>query len=250
MQPIHQIINQLLPKLATPEFREPEKEKPTSPCSLSDKSGNASPSSPPRLRPLRTPWQQKWLDLEACHDDVQRLADAASAFCGRWFRSAEGVRLLVVTGEPGCGKTHVARRVAGWAQASAFTAWAESRSPSPSIPAVRFVEWADAANPERMEERDFLRWLGDVDGDSMLVVDDSGAETDRFKGGVPIARLTDMLNRRAGKFTMLTTNKPPALWPEQWDERVTDRLMRRSEIVVMSAPSFAVAPSVKHPTEK
>jgi DNA replication protein DnaC len=108
-----------------------------------------------------------------------------------------------------------------------------------SIPSVAFYEWRDIGMTERMDERSFLTWLETADAESLLVLDDIGTETDRFKSGDATCRLCDLLNRRENKFTVLTTNIPPADWLAHWDARVSDRLLRNSAVVLIRAPSFA-----------
>jgi len=192
-----------------------------------------------RRKPLATPWQRKWLDMEVTHPDLQVAADATAKFCGRWFRNEPWKRLLVLYGETGCGKTHIAQRVSGWAQACAFQRFLEQRSSTAvSVPSVIFQSFAEAADPEQMGADEFRNWMRDINEASMLVLDDIGAETDRFKSGIPTSRLCEVLNRRAGKFTLLTTNVEPSKWREMWDARAEDRLNRDSLVIEMKTPSF------------
>ncbi len=177
--------------------------------------------------------------MEVTDPQVQTLADIVSEFAMRWYKESLGTRLLVIYGLTGCGKTRVARGLASWASAVAFTRFCEQKLAGVTeIPSVQFVDWGNIALRERMEERDFLIWLAEADRDSMLVIDDIGTETDPFKTGVPIQRLCDVLNRRAGKFTLITTNVPAELWSEKWDARVSDRLLRGSTVLSLNLQSF------------
>ena len=233
-----QLASRLLPQLETalsPEQTKPEDKR----CQLSNAAEPSGIEIRPRNKPLATQWQRKWLDLEVTHPDVQIVATAVSAFCGRWFRDEFRKRLMVISGNSGCGKTHIARRVGGWAQAVAFQRFIDQRSSSAgAVPEVKFSEFNEVANAESMIEKEFLGWLVDVNTASMLVLDDIGAETDRFKTGIPAARLCQILNRRAGKFTLITTNLNPDKCAEMWDARVEDRLNRDSLVLLMQTPSF------------
>lgn len=133
----------------------------------------------------------------------------------------------------------MARRVSGWAQAAAFAVYCESRSNAIAIPAVSFIEWSTASTPEKLDERSWIERLSEIDADSLVVVDDIGSEVDRFKTGANIERLCMLLNRRAGKFTIITTNHAPETWHQVWDARVSDRLLRNSEVVRMKCSSYS-----------
>ena len=83
--------------------------------------------------------------------------------------------------------------------------------------------------------------LCDACAETLLIVDDIGAESDRFKSGKSTDALAYLLTRRQGRgFTMLTTNIAPTAWASRWDARVEDRLLRKSTVVDMSeCPSWA-----------
>ena len=72
-----------------------------------------------------------------------------------------------------------------------------------------------------------------------LVIDDIGAESDRYKSGEAIDKLCQILSRREGMFTVVTTNVEPSNWSALLDARVADRLLRKSVVVDMfEVPSF------------
>ena len=187
---------------------------------------------------MQTAWQRKWLDLEVTHPDLQKLADAAHKFCFDWFQNAAVPKLLVVVGKTGCGKTHVAKRVRGWASAVAYERWLRRESGN-QLPEIVYVEWSDIANPQRMAEESFCEWRRTAADASLLILDDIGTEADVYKSGIPTSRLCEVLNYRAGRFTLITTNVPASGWASRWDARVEDRLMRNSTVLELTAPSFA-----------
>jgi DNA replication protein DnaC len=82
--------------------------------------------------------------------------------------------------------------------------------------------------------------LGDMFEVDLLVIDDIGAEHDPSKSGVN--KLCQILSRRETKFTVITSNISPAHWPERFDTRIADRLLRNSEVIELwSVPSYAEA---------
>jgi len=60
-------------------------------------------------------------------------------------------------------------------------------------------------------------------------IDDIGAEHDPW--GQVTAKLCQILTRREDKFTMITTNYGPVDWTAKFDARISDRLLRGSDIV-------------------
>jgi len=70
-----------------------------------------------------------------------------------------------------------------------------------------------------------------LEGACLLLLDDVGAEVDRYKSGEPTERLRALLDARAGHFTVISTNLPPAMWSIRYDARVEDRMLRNSIIV-------------------
>lgn len=179
------------------------------------------------------------MDMEVTHPDIQAIADHAEAFCGAWAKGSDINRLLVLCGEPGCGKTHALNAIANWGKYAARFVWERRDKTGGELPSVLAASWADVSTPERCPDPEFREWLAELNATSLACIDDIGTETDRFRSGDSIARLCQVLDRRAKKFTVLTTNKPPELWGEQWDARVSDRLTRGSRIVVIRASSYS-----------
>lgn len=178
--------------------------------------------------------------MEDTHPDVAHLAIETGRFCNRWFCGDEKNRLLVLVGGTGCGKTHVAKRIARWVSAVSYERWLHLGS-GDALPEVAFVDWCHVATPQRTSEDRFYDWLTEHAEDSMLILDDVGTEVDAARSGAPTARLCTVLNQRAGKFTLITTNVPVASWAARWDARVEDRLLRGSVVIENTAPSFTTS---------
>lgn len=166
---------------------------------------------------------------------MQRLADMASGFCGRWFRNDTRGRLAISIGPTGCGKTHVARRIAAWARLLAYDRWSQEKRGS-ELPRIEYAQ-ASILSPDTCKSDSFNDRLADIATASMVIIDDIGTETDQFKTMIPAQRLCSILNRCEWTFLWLTTNKEPSSWEKQWDKRVEDRLLAGT-VLEMSAPSY------------
>jgi len=183
-------------------------------------------------------WRAKWLRLdETVHAEVAELARIAENFAKRAASNdPTGPRLLVLGGGCGTGNTHVARAIVRYFNAVAVTVWERGRWPSHVVPSAAFVEWPEIAEAEPGGNSNL--WASAVATD-LLVLDDVGAESDRFKSGLPVANLARILNSRERRWTCITTNFPPDFWAERYDKRVADRLHRRATLhEIKEAPSY------------
>jgi len=193
----------------------------------------AGKTFPPSAR-----WRAKWLGLdESAHPEVATLALAAEQFAMRAIRNdPAGPRLLVLGGRPGTGKTHVAKAISRFFNALAVTAWSKGWWTSHEVPAAVLVEWMAIAESDPHKPGGL--W-DEAIGANLLVVDDMGAEVDRYKSGLPVANLARLLNARERRWNVITTNYPPESWEDHYDKRVADRLRRRAVLVeIKEAPSY------------
>lgn len=144
-------------------------------------------------------------------------------------------RLLVLCGTNGVGKTMLLRGAWRYLRAVRVSAWEKGFWPMP--PSVRFALWDRYANLDRSKEEEDL-CLRDLEEAEILLLDDVGAEADRFRSGLALSNLTTLLSAREGKWTALTTNYLPESWigtdekPGRFGRRAGDRLFRNSVIVV------------------
>lgn len=82
-----------------------------------------------------------------------------------------------------------------------------------------------------------------------VLMDDIGAEVDRYKTGHVTAILRNALDLRARRFTLVTTNIAPDAWTSTWDARVADRLLRDSVIVSLAnTQSYSIVKRTKPTT--
>lgn len=138
--------------------------------------------------------------------------------------------MLVLVGESGCGKTHVARAIARYAAVAGFTALEKGRGKtwSDHIPSSAFYAWSEITDGFKAGDYSTVQDMMDAD---LLVLDDVGAEHDPSKNAT--AKLCQILSRREKKFTVITTNIKPEEWPTSFDTRVADRLLRNSKIILL-----------------
>jgi hypothetical protein len=215
---------------------------PSSPPANASRAGVEPPPAPsPAGHPLRTRWQRRWLGLDATHPRLQALADACERLCARWHARAEAPnRLLVVVGNPGCGKTHCARGVFHWARHAAFSAWEQGRWDR--VPDALYAHWPAVCDDCK---NGLFGALEDLGRATLLIVDDAGAEHDPSK--MAAAKLCQLLTRRERLWTLLTTNIQPAAWEERFDARVADRLLRHSMLCDLTpVPSYAATAGATH----
>lgn len=239
MQPIAKILPSILETVSSLELE---------PAPLPAKSSSATksglpPSAPPEkplkgFPPLPDPWQAKWLQLRNTHPAILEASNAVHAFGFDWFKRKRA-RRLVLAGRSGCGKTQLAKALYTWATSASMLAYQKRFWPSP--PGVGFLLWQEVCDRLEDSRSSMVELLADAVAEPLLLVDDIGAESDRFKSGKGVDALGYLLTRRQDSgFTMLTTNIPPDEWHSRWDERVRDRLLRESTVVDMSeCPSWS-----------
>lgn len=142
---------------------------------------------------------------------------------------------LVVSGQTGTAKSHVARKVARWWDTQKITAWDQGWLPWSDLPAAEFVLWPLACTADN---REWIDWLWQIRAARVVVIDDLGAESDRFRSGVPQERLLEVLNTCEGKWTMITTNVHPDHWAKRFDQRIADRLSAGAHVGLWEVPSY------------
>lgn len=161
--------------------------------------------------------------------------DSAHSFAGRFFRADFNRCVIVLHGQPGCGKTHILRKLREFARAISVTAWSDGGWGRSRPPRSAFYSWPEVC--AEINRKDFGS-CDDMAALDFVGIDDIGAENDDFKKSTEV--LCRILSGRERKFTGITTNIEPAAWDQRFDERVADRLQRNSVIVDMSkVPSFA-----------
>ena len=183
------------------------------------------------------------------------MADAAERWSGRFFHNSRprpvsgeinGIvvnlniksnqrKHLILAGPSGVGKTHTSSALRKFAMAARVYAWSKGFWPHP--PRIEWVEWAAICD---LDKQGFRSWIdgqkpdGVRPGTSLLFLEDIGCEVDQYKTGEPTERLRQLFNEFKDQFLVVTTNIKPDDWEKKWDVRVSDRLRRNSEIVVLT----------------
>lgn len=182
------------------------------------------------MKPLKTRWQQKWLRLDNVAPELQKLADEAEAFAGRWFKNDTRKSLLVIVGKFGTGKTHTAKSIFKFCSLASMAAFETKKWGEHKFPICTFLSWPEVAN--ELAEKQFGA-IDDAIEHELVILDDIGAENDPWK--VCSDRLCQVLSKRERKFSVVTTNVSPENWTERFDGRINDRLLRNSVVVDISA---------------
>lgn len=138
---------------------------------------------------------------------------------------------MVLAGESGCGKTHLAKSIYNFCFKCATSAFDTGHWGKSEVPSVHFSSWPEVAGllSEKNNNHDNYNYVQDAFNYSLLVLDDIGAENDPW--AICKDKLCQILSRREKKFTVVTTNIKPEAWPEKFDARIEDRLLRNSMIV-------------------
>lgn len=228
-KPIAKLVEKTLATLGSQMTSKPKSEPSPTRCPES------TPSGTPVTRPAKLPWERKWLQLDIHHPAVQKAADDVHEWAFRWFRNVPVKSLLVIHGDTGCGKTHIASKLAAYARAASFTAYEKGYWDSP--PTQVALRWPECV--ASMVDHSEDAWVQDAIDAGFLWLDDIGAENDPWKKAAD--RLCQILSRRETRFTVITTNVASNQWPEKFDIRIADRLFRNAVVVDMSqVPSFTM----------
>lgn len=170
------------------------------------------------------------------HPKVKRMARHGESWLRRCLNNERKHGLqLVISGTTGCGKTHVAERIYGcfrsWAVDACFTVGWNCK-----FPWSRFVDWSEIADADKQAAYDYE--VECVKGAKVIVIDDVGSESDKYKSGGPAARLRHILSLCDGKWLLLTTNLPKTEFFKRYDARCADRLSTAHWCDLSGVPSY------------
>lgn len=156
---------------------------------------------------------------------VREMAIRAKAWAKKVYAPlTPGPRLLVLVGPTGTGKTHVMNALRKWADHICFDVF-EKRIWGK--PLDRFYAlWPEMADTFKTGEFGSVANMMQSD---LLFLDDVGAEHDPTQ--LATGKFYQILSKREGKFTVITTNVEVSGWVKRWDVRIRDRLFRGSVIV-------------------
>jgi DNA replication protein DnaC len=147
--------------------------------------------------------------------------------------------MLVMAGESGCGKTHVARAIYRYCRAAALRAYTDGAGKTwrgGSLPSATFARWPEVAAEIAAGHTGLIEELREAD---LAVLDDIGAENDPWKKAADA--LCQLLSRREFRFSVVTTNIKLEEWSSRFDTRTADRLLRNSEVInLFGVKSYAM----------
>jgi hypothetical protein len=177
------------------------------------------------------------LVLEKMLAEAKRfIADMASGAEPRW---------LVLVGTSGVGKSHLADRVRWWVKARGRAVYEQHyrRRLDPHGDSLKAL-WTYAQSGAMM-----CRWgrliskmragefgaMDEAAGDWFKVVDDFGVDSFDRDGNVTkfaVQKMTDLVERRLRKWTVITSNYTRSQFGEMFDPRIASRLMRHGSVIV------------------
>lgn len=187
-------------------------------------------------------WRAKHIGLdETWHPQVKRLSETAGAYTRHCIRNwPRRSRWLVIGGQTGSGKTHASKRILERFGECRIWAW-EQGYWGGRIPHAMFWPWSKLVG---LDEDQWDTAVEDIAGYSLpkradlLVIDDVGAETDRYKTGVPTERLQAILDLMEHRWLVVTTNVPRSEWDKRWDRRISSRLQMAGYVSCMQVPDY------------
>lgn len=169
---------------------------------------------------LNHPWS-----FQTNHPDQKAALAAVQRFCGD-LETQSAARWLTLTGDSGCGKTHLARKAAEYFQ-KCIMGFVTVNEGKVYRADYRLRTWSKCM--AKIYEGEFGS-LDELADEYFVVIDDVGAEHDPRKFGV--SKLLELLDRRKGKWTILTSNLHLDELGEKLDVRIASRLIRDGSTVV------------------
>lgn len=182
-----------------------------------------SPSANANLHPQVAGWAWRY---EVYHPGLAEVLPAVQAFCGAVLSREPPRRWLSLLGPSGVGKTHLLKQALEcvrrhWRIPTA-TGW---RGPEVAhlVPAVDLQDYR--------APRDYARH-------DLVYIEDigSGSTMDKGAGAVTRSRVTELLQLRSGKWTMLDANLYRREIEAQIDGRIASRLRRDGSWLVEIGP--------------
>lgn len=172
------------------------------------------------------------------HPDRLVAADLTNRFLNRYVANdgSKG-KWRVIGGTVGTGKTMLAKVVLHCAMSQTLMAEIRASRNATHTPEAHLLKWVEFGSDEH-SEKDFGERLENfIKPATLVVIDDIGAESDRYKSGVGRNRLLRVLEVCDKKWLFATTNLNPDQYEKRYDERVSSRL-RGAVSVWIDAPDY------------
>lgn len=192
----------------------------------------ASVGRPPEaitVKPPSASWNAKHLKLNTeRHPKLKEMELQAGLFCMEMWERPQAGRLLVLAGNNGNGKTHIAKAVSRWVGKYGHEkTWFVEPAKDHRFYLERiYWHW-----PELLDKLKEGQWdlVDDMMKVPLLVIDELGGGHDPSRVGVD--KLCQIMSRRERMWTLITTNVAPTAWEEIFDRRVASRFFRNSTLV-------------------
>ena len=155
--------------------------------------------------------QIKPFNLEGVHPSVVE----AHAAVKKWLKAITAGVIppfsLTISGRSGCGKTHLAKNAA---------AYLKQRGISKG-----FYIWSDVVKQYKADAEQTIYKLSKY---TVLILDDVGAENlaGEYSLGLAATALCDVVEKRLGKWTLITSNLTTSEIADRYDARIASRLIR------------------------
>ena len=161
------------------------------------------------------------------------IAMMVRQFKGKGFLGTTDERIspfwLTMTGQPGCGKTHLAKEIYDFCRTKMASGYYENREfgKMPWYPNYRWVQSLTV-----LRDYGYGAKLDEVFDAHLVIIDDLGAERD------PTAARADLwmqiAEKRLGKWTVWTSNLTLEDIGKQISERLASRMIRGGSVVINS----------------
>lgn len=172
-------------------------------------------------------WRKEVFRFDESNPKVLKATKEMEAFTKRACLNKRNFHTtLVLYGPTGTGKSSLLNASVNFFNSIAVDLWYYSIWPHGSLSAVT----VDSSYLCSITDSRFDEYLDDLAKCQLIGFDDIGAETDRYRSGIPAARLRAALERCKSKWVIISTNIPEPRWEAAFDSRVASR-MRAGRIV-------------------
>lgn len=155
--------------------------------------------------------QIKPFNLDGVHPSVVEAYEAVK----KWLKAITAGVIppfsLTISGRSGCGKTHLAKNAAAYLKQRGID--------------KGFYLWSDVVKQYKADAEHTLHKLSKY---TVLILDDVGAENlaGEYSLGLAATALCDVVEKRLGKWTLITSNLTTSEIAKTYDPRVASRLIR------------------------
>lgn len=168
--------------------------------------------------------------------ELERMLLAAVRFCSEMASAEAPARWLTLLGDPGCGKTTLAKCVIRFLRRHLDGLRDENYTSAVRYRAGGLKVWGDQVLEMVGGDYTGLRNLRE---DWLVCLDDVGTEYEKHRE-LSRSKLFEVLNARAGRWTVITANLSLDQICHGMDPRISSRLIRDgSEVVDSQAVDFA-----------